>query len=275
MIAANHKTEELLTVFEFGDALFLTGDLDPVYIALVRAREKGWTQEYLWRWMVAYWCYYNAGVACFLARKTDTCFWLDMLTAARNQSPSPLGKRWPRGRERRHFRGQIALRAISSLSERYPDPHQFIHYLFKPTRQPVREVVERVRQEYAFGPWIAFKVADMGETVLGYEVEFDLATTMYKEPREGCELVRQAFGVTSMEHTIDILQEYWWKQLAPPRYQRKVGLQEIETILCKYKAHVHGRYPVGLDTLEIREGIEPWAAVCPEAAQFMEGLPQC
>jgi hypothetical protein len=45
-----------------------------------------------------------------------------MLTAAQNDEPSPLGGRWPRASERRHFRGAKCVKAVEWLRNKYPEP---------------------------------------------------------------------------------------------------------------------------------------------------------
>jgi hypothetical protein len=42
---------------------------------------------------------------------------------------------------------------------------------------------------------------------------------------------------------------------APPRFERRINIQEIETILCKWKSHINGHYFVGKDIQEIRHGL--------------------
>ena len=70
------------------------------------------------------------------------------------------------------------------------------------------------------------------------------------------------------------LTEHYQGCLAPPQEDRPVGLQEVETILCKWKSHMNGHYPVGLDNEEIREGVLPWVAHSNAARQFLECLPR-
>src|SRR6185437_10528018 len=57
--------------------------------------------------------------------------------------------------------------------------------------------------------------------------------------------------------------------LAPPWRDRPVNIQEIETVLCKWKSHLHGRYPVGKDTSEVKHGLYAWGK-CSETASKMD-----
>ena len=59
-----------LDIETFGRHLITTGDLDPIYTALVRAEQGGdFSVPQLCRWLLGYWCYYHAGVASFLSEK--------------------------------------------------------------------------------------------------------------------------------------------------------------------------------------------------------------
>lgn len=41
----------------------------------------------------------------------------------------------------------------------------------------------------------------------------------------------------------------------PGRVKRMVLVQEVETVLCKWKAHRNGHYPPGKDTRELRQAL--------------------
>jgi hypothetical protein len=61
---------------------------------------------------------------------------------------------------------------------------------------------------------------------------------------------------------------------APPFGERKVNIQEVETILCKFKSHLSGHYPWQNDTIEIRAGLGPWQPVCETARTFLTNMPE-
>src|SRR5689334_9165626 len=89
---AHFMTPEQLvgSLEKFGNDLLDTLDLDPVYVALHRARLDRATLK---RWLLAYLCFYHGGVASRLASAKD--FHLEARKAH--------DEKWPRGRERRHF----------------------------------------------------------------------------------------------------------------------------------------------------------------------------
>ena len=271
---------ERLPIEEFGRQLIVTKDLDPVYVALTDSRFDRLLKS---RWLVAYWCFYDVGVACWMSEFEDQEFWNRMSIAARNLEPAPPGGRWARGRERRHFRGQASVNAIEGLSRRYPVPEDFVAYLSK--GKTCQGVMELAKEHYLFGNWISFKIADMLERVLNVPVNFTEAEVlMFKEPREAAlrlykEKARlpESAVLKDPERAVSDVVQYLLERFqvfeAPPHPGRMIGIQEIETILCKWKSHMNGFYPVGNDTLEAKETIEPWVHTSKVATAFMQSIP--
>jgi len=162
-----------------------------------------------------------------------------------------------------------------------------VDYIVGDTWKPreFKEICSRVKEHSAFGPWIGFKVADMIDRVLGHPVNFDQAAIfMFKDPVKAVEMFwRQQTGYGEKARPKDlnavITQVVAWltgefKDLkAPPIYDRPVGLQEVETVLCKWKSHMNGHYPLGKDTKEITEGLAPWAGYT-SVREFREFMPK-
>lgn len=62
------RNYERLPIEKFGRHLITTGDLDPIHNGLVGAVAAGvYTQPQLYCWLIAYWCFYHAGVASFMS----------------------------------------------------------------------------------------------------------------------------------------------------------------------------------------------------------------
>lgn len=273
------RNYERLSIYDFGDYLLTTSDLDPVYIILTESPELD--EEQLARWLIAYWCLYSVGPASLLSEYEGPNFWDKLGEAACNEQPTPLATRWPRGHERRHFRGAAAVKAVRGLRSLYEQrPERLVEEIV--ARSPdqgnvlqFKTVADRVQKLPLFGPWISFKVADMAERVLGVPVCFDEAAIfMFKDPAkaatrlwrehnpklalavdEGRARVKQEMinhGVS--QHLI----HHFSTHLAPPGRDRPLGLQEVETILCKWKSHMNGHYPLGNDTREIATGLRAW-----------------
>lgn len=273
-----------MAIEEFGEQLLLTNDLDPVYVAL----KSNYFQDHpdvLHRWLLAYWCFYHVGVASWMADRTEKDFWEGMEVAARNQTPSPLGHQilWPRGAERRHFRGAAAIESVSRLKEKFPHPEKAVKWLCENARslsyygvnEPVTfsNISKLVQSWTGFGPWIAFKVADMMDRVLRVEIRFDQnPVVLYDPPREALKTVADQ-REESIELTLLYLTSYFSTHLAPPSLDRWCGVQEVETILCKWKSHQNGRYQIGHDIRELREGAGFWVKYSETARAFLDGMP--
>jgi hypothetical protein len=249
----------------FGCRLVDSLDLDPVYVALHRLRSV-WGHERVKRWLMAYWCFYDSGFACY-ASQDEQNYPSRMRIAAENRQPSPLpGGKWPRAKERRHYRGQAAIDSMAVISEL--DVNRFFFELAESDTLPeFREKVERLP---LFGPWISFKAADMMERVLGVPIPFDNAAVfMFKDPREAAIMLwRQQMDFPNdafpkdlpavLNGAVDYVLESLGDRKAPPSFDRRVNVQEAETVLCKWKSCVRGHYPDYNDLIEIRQGLDRW-----------------
>lgn len=282
-------------IVDFGRTLLETGDLDPIYIAL---RGLQFEDEQLCRWLVAYWCFYHAGFACYACDAEDTANYFERLViAAANVAPTPLGGRWPRGAERRHFRGLQGIQAVGELAAKFNSASEIIDMITErklkygsPAQDqpiPAERIMANARKLRGFGPWISFKVADMVER-LGLElVSFDKAAVfMFKDPVEGARRLFDQENVQMGEEglkgipiqikidwSLSYLEHRLGHYKAPPAFDRPIGLQEMETILCKWKSHQNGHYPALKDINEIRHGLTDWAKVSNTAQRFLNVMP--
>lgn len=287
-----------LDIETFGRQLIMSGDLDPVYIAL-NGMELDEAQRD--RLLVAYWCLYHVGAACHLSELEGQAFWDGLTAAAVNDTerrPTPLGGRWPRGSERRHWRGVQALQAVEALKARYGEhPEAMVpalasfslqdgRYAGNPLDQlPFSLVAERAQQHRSFGPWISFKIADMLDRLGIAPVSFDNAAVfMFDDPRKAAlNLARLKGGLheatrfrdeeATIDQVVAYLQDHFKDLTAPPLHERPVGLQEVETVLCKWKSHCNGHYPLNNDIDEINEGLQEWREVSPTAKAFLHAMP--
>jgi hypothetical protein len=265
----------MMTVEEFGAELLRTGDLDPIYVMLNRADLDESTKA---RWCLAYWCFYHAGFASYAADNADR-FWRVMAAAANNTTPSPLEGRWPRGAERRHFRAANSINSVAFLDANYPSALDAVQFLLR-GGTTFRAVKERVLSWPSFGPWIAFKIADMLDAVMGVEIDFsDTVHEFFDDPKEGARIVAEGWGWVpgDRDHlslVVGSLLDHFGNHPVPHAPQRGVRHQEVETILCKYKSHTKGRYEPGKDTKEIIHGLQDWKAVSPLAGRLQAALQQ-
>lgn len=255
-----------LSLEKFGRLLLDENDLDPVYNVLYKGQLP---DQQLRRWFLAYWCCYNSGEASWISEQED--FWGRMEEFAANVTESPIGGRWPRGRERRHFRGDKCIDAIRVLKGRFPRPEAAVESLEAPVRY--QRLKEKIVTWPLFGPWIAFKIGDMLERVMGVQIGFHNSDVFFFDsPRLAAE---QWYGkahpqaiVDACEHLSKTLGHY----TAPPSHNRPLNLQEYETILCKWGSHNTGHYPIGIDTWELREALHPWASISPTSARLSSCL---
>jgi hypothetical protein len=272
------KPVDPLDAYSFGRALLAADDLDPVYVVLHHAEwEDDAEDRQLERWLLAYWCFYHVGTASWVADVTDDEYWDRFRTAAGS-------KEYPRSSERRHFRGGQALRSTEYLagrgvfdlfSELLTDPERGD----SPAARSVTaaSVIATVRGWRGFGPWVAFKVADMLERIGLLAVTFDVGTAMYEgSPTEATRVLAEwenlswrktgsqsDLSVWAVDRAVTELSEF----TAPPRHERPLGPQEAETVLCKWKSYLNGHYHVGEDVAAVRRALA-WADGCPTARRL-------
>ncbi|QIG74926.1 hypothetical protein EVC26_005 [Rhizobium phage RHph_I72] len=249
---------------EWGRQLIKTEDHDPLYSGLCRwgADMRG---SRVRRFLLTYWCCYSVGAAWFISKQSGSRYW-DLLeqAAANVRGPSEFGygfDRWPRAHERRHWRGQKCVDSVLWLRGAFRHPEEAVISL-----EMCRTLadVEAVAQRWPlFGPWISFKIADMLERVLGVPVAFpDAITSLYKDPREGADLMAPYLGLDNpQEVTERLLGEYGYTD-APgtDKRHRPCNVQEVETVLCKWKSARKGHYWLGCDTSSHRKELSEWGA---------------
>ncbi len=293
------RNYERLSIEDFGKQLLTSKDLDPIYVSLFNLRHTNtWDDDQIKRWLVAYWCYYHAGVACYLSSFKGLEFWGHMSVAAENITLTPaatdqdltkVSNRWPRASERRHFRGKQAIAAVNELADKYPHSEDMVDHIILQSDDPqsYAEVAKRAKSHRGFGDWISFKICDMIERVLDVPINFDQAAVfMFKDPvkaafilwRQKLDLPESATPkdpTKAISEVVSYLTEFFHDYSAPPGHDRLVGLAEVETILCKWKSHLHGHYPLLNDTEEIVDGLAPWAKVNDSAQQFLQVSPGC
>lgn len=247
-----------LGLYAFGERLLKTNDLDPVYVLLW---ESNLEPRLLRRWLLAYWCFYHCGTASWVTDQKD--YWAAMRAAAGS-------KDYPRSSERRHFRGQNASKSILFLQRQGID--KLFSGLASSRQKPIKEVMVYVQSWVGFGPWIAFKVADMLERLGICPVQFDgAALSLFDSPREGADLAWKRYGVgprpdRTEEWAVEsILRQLGHTEtcpngrigyLAPPRYERSINVQEAETVLCKWKSYLGGHYHLGEDIESCRKSLD-------------------
>ena len=225
----------MIPIYDFADQMIQSQDLDPVYCMLTSADLD---PEQLDRWLFAYLCFYHVGSASWMSEQTDH-YWDWMRAAAENVAPAPTGARWPRASERRHFRGDKCVNAVAYF--RRAPASDWVRRLGSSTT--LQGVMDIAGQWPLFGPWAGFKAADILEVVKGANIHFnDSIALIYKEPRACIDLLASQTGQTPKE-VLTQVKAHVSKYREPAAGRRMCGIQEAETVLCKYKSHLNG-HPV-------------------------------
>jgi len=255
-------TRQRLGVVEFGRQLVESGDLDPLYIALYRSG-MGYSQ--MCRWLVAYWCYYHAGLCCWVSERKD--YWGAMARVVQE------GTLHPRGTERRHFRGKLAVDSIERLRRQFRDATDMVDWLAD-AGPSAAAVMKRVKTLHGFGEWICWKVPDMLERLALAAIQFrgDDVFRMFTSSRQGAEELasRHLDPPSSLLDSHNWLVDNLGPLPAPPLYDRPINVQETETIFCKWHSHLGGHYPMGKDSYEIRLGLLKYAK-CKTSQALIKG----
>lgn len=260
--------EELLDrPVEWGKRLIETQDHDPLYSGLYAWGGGEGGRDRLRRYLVAYWSCYSVGASHWISQHEGLDFWRWLHTAAQNEvGPDKIGacdmERWPRAHERRHWRGQKCVDSVNHMCAVYPDPEAMVVELETlPGPVNLAAVELSVTRWPQFGPWIAFKAADMLERVMGTPVSFpDSITTFYRDPRKAGDMMMPLLGCESPQQVTEVLLSAYSGMEVPGRPGRKVNVQEVETVMCKWKSARNGKYWIGLDTRDHREELERWGA---------------
>lgn len=194
------------------------------------------------------------------------------------------GRHWPRGSERRHWRGAQAQDTVTYLRDKYRHPEDVVLYWAKGGNSSFSSITDRIKEIPRFGPWISFKLADMLERVMGHTVDFgSCAMRLYKEPRAAAALIltgneKATIKDSDLESVMKkmMLPEHLGSLMAPPDFARPINVQECETVLCKFRSHLNGHYPPGKETREVLEGLKEarWNnSVTQRMIQVLEALP--
>lgn len=239
-----------ISIYEFGRQLIKTEDLDPTYTVLWGAQlEPALLRSYL----LAYFSFYHMGTAAWIADGGKD-YWQRMEMAAGS-------KEYPRGSERRHYRGTAAKKSVAWLKQRGVD---FLFARFRKDRPlTVGQVIAIVREWQNFGPWIAFKVADILERLDLCPVNpVDAHRYLFESPYKGAvELWKREYpedhspdsGV--IQWAIGRLLKELGKEKAPPRFERRINVMECETVLCKMHSYTNGKYHVEKDIEEVHHAL--------------------
>lgn len=222
---------------DYAKAIVETEDLDPVYCMLQRANLPEKVKS---RFVLGYLMFYDSGTASALCEFEGNKWW----KVVYEFYPS-----FRRGSPRRHFRGQAGLEAITALKSFTPNPDDFMYLIRRSTYMGVRQAIidSKIPQ---FGNYFIWKLADIQDRVFGWYCNFSGARAFLSpSPIAGLRLIARQLRIENIsldaicEKALSVLNH--WGLVAPPRYERELGLQELETIACGYQGYVRGTDYVG------------------------------
>jgi hypothetical protein len=244
---------------DFCRADIVTGDIDPTYWAITKARHE-WGQKWAVRFCVGMLTYYHMGTAVQAAEYEGKEFW-DFLFEAYKTAP--------RAAERRHFRGEAGIAALRVMESRSPDPNKFFEQFSAQTYVGVKAVCEKHLAQ--FGPYFQLKVCDYMDRCLTMPIisyaglEANLPTLPAKAVALMIPRVPIPLAFKTICHMVDKLE-----LLAPPLFERPLGPAEVETILCDWKRAKTGSSWLGADVVEKRIALKGYGD---RAMRMMDFLP--
>ena len=237
-----------------------TGDSDPVYWAVDRARQQ-WGEGWATRFCVAMLAYYHTGTACRAADHEGEAFWNYLKFSYASA---------PRGSERRHFRGAAGSKALATMESFSPDPDKFFHH-FTSSYAAVKRVCES--SLHSFGPYFQLKVCDYMDRCLGIKIESyaGLERNLPTEPAAAIELLMP--GVPVPQAFKFLCDEVKSKGiLAAPSFDRLAGPAEVETSLCGWKTTKFKGNWFGADILDKREALKGYGDKADQMVGMMPPL---
>lgn len=272
-----------LSIEDFGAHLLTTGDLDPVYSALNKCAFEPAVRN---RWLAAYCAFYNCGFASYASEREAEEFWSLCSKAAENTVSTPYGGRWPRASERRHFRGEQAIKAIDDWFRRWRgEPENMMTYIAEGAPS-FEQVAARAKEHRSVGNWLSFKIVDLVDACMAKDIDqSNVMLFMYEAPRKSLlNLWREKYGFPPATYPKDeeavilgMVQHYHEKFRnceCPHKPGKPVDMFCLETIFCKYQSHLNGRYPLYNDIDEINHGLLDWLPYSENARLFLEKMPK-
>jgi len=210
-------------IFSFIQEKLRIDDVEPMYTAIMRS---GLSRKTRMKLCFAEGLADHLGLASRMAEGDD--FWANARAyVAQGQ----------RGGARRHFRGSVAIDALRRFERKFPDVTEFFSELPEDYFEAKRFIISLPQ----FGPFSAFKIADMAERTCGVFVDFSKVglKDFAKFPQRGAGLAAEFLSTSQHRPCADWevyenLLRYRWVKKAPPLFDRPLNAQELETCFCNY-----------------------------------------
>lgn len=248
-----------LDVITFGKRLIELDDLHPEYSLLWKAMNRSqdpWPKNRIRRWVLAYCLFSHCGAATMLCPYKDWDHFIDVAT-----------KIGPRGKTRRYFRGKWMDQGLDYLRANFYTPHDVL--LSLASTHDFAALTKQIEEWPQWGTWASFKLIDMLERLGFIKVKVPVIAKMDKKPTEGAAIIAKRYNY-SIAKAMGVLCDKFRSYSAPPRYERKINVLELETILCKWMSHRKGKYEPGKEVEETYEELTGWGMLAKDLRQYVK-----
>lgn len=217
----------------FGDRLEELKDTDPV-VSLVYTPK--WSKQTLRKWLLAYGCFNNVGVACWVADESGTAYWDRMLCGAGSKKTTATAK-------------YLASRKLDALIKDLG----------------ATDCMSRVTGWKGFTEQSAFRLISLASKLQIVDFEFQSeeikqlaflvegavrlweAIRSPQEPPKRRELV--AWALSWITHKVGK------SKLVPPTYHRSFGDVEAAIVLQKWNLYMEDEYTLGQDVANMYDSL--------------------
>ncbi len=245
--------------FNLCRAYVVTGEVDPMYLALSEYRQKLNPSDFN-RLMFFYVLFYDIGTAIDLL--IETCYvehqsGQNLYQIVKAYVDNPNVKR---GSARRHFRAKHGNSCIDHILKHFNfNPNRFFQENLNSDYSVMSNNLSKIPQ---FGHYFQWKMMDFYDRVFGLKIlvsESDL-NLLPSSPRDGAALVAAEMNMTgaSFQDIVKYMTEYCQQQgmMSLPA-NRLVDYAEIETFLCgiKHQYNATGDW-IGRDINKSRKALE-------------------
>jgi hypothetical protein len=253
--------KNVTTFKEFMTVDIYTGDSDPVYWAVARARHE-FGYDWATRFSVAMLTYYHTGVAAKAADIEGPKFWTHLLDIFEDA---------PRGSARRHFRGWAGRYALADMAKFSPNPEDFFKSMPN-TYRDIRKTCEKHLKQ--FGAYFQLKICDFMDCCLTIPIQSyeGLGESLPTEPAKS---LNTMFPHLKTAHAFNALCDdvKTWDLKAAPLFIRPAGPAEIETSLCGWYTTKFRNNWFGSDILNKKAALMGFGEKAEKLIEFMPEAP--
>lgn len=234
---------------QFAKEIVTSQDLDPDYYFLSQVFKKlNLSDEERARWIVLKTVVYNS------------CSEAEIFFSLRSFEDVEYG-----AERRKHKR--YAQRFYDSFKNHAIGRSASVARFFKHLNTDATYSLQALQKIDGVGPWASWKCLDLCERVLDIPINFTTVDfrVAYEYPLKGILMLSDITEDVKLLQSDLIYQKCLnsaviqigkaRELMAPPSRNRRLNLQEYETIFCKYHSYLHGHYEPGEDLARLRKRI--------------------